>query len=103
MKTLPLLDGCTLDQRGRDGQRRRLDVLRPSVRHVDREPGELRVSFDPDVDEGAVHELLAVERGCCSFLALDYDASEHLLRISSADRGDAVDRFAHLFTTGGET
>ena len=98
MKPLPLIDGCSLDAAGSDGQRARLLTLRPSVLGVEREPGELHVRFAAGVDGEMVRELVAVERGCCSFLDLAYDEPKGVLRIGSADREDALERIEELFT-----
>ena len=103
MRSLPLIDGCSLDGAGRDGQRARLTMLRTSVVGIERVPDELRVRFGAGVDERVVKEVVAVERGCCSFLDLDYDESVRVLRIGSPDRSDALERFGELFAIQGAT
>ena len=51
----------------------------------------LRVAFSPDVDRRAVATLVAAERECCSFLAIDYDEDARMLELRSDDaRGPAV-------------
>lgn len=45
----------------------------------------LLVTFPADVDIDLLHETIVIERGCCSFLTLDDDASERRLCIAIDD------------------
>ena len=99
MKTLPIVpDGCGLTETGLDVQRARAEALRPAVESIDHSPGELRVSFGPEVDESLVEQLVATEQSCCSFLELDY--GDRVLHVASPDRRDVVALFAGLFSEG---
>ena len=104
MKSLPLIvpDGCTLSPAGLADQAGRAARLLPSVATVTRSEDELRVSFGPGVDRELVDELVATERGCCSFLEVDYDDSARLLRIGANDAQgrEVVGRMAEFFGEG---
>ena len=85
--------GCTLDDSGLGEQLdryRRLgaDGASASTTAVRR----LEITFGADVDVDLLCETIAIERGCCSFFTLDYDASERRLSIGIDDpaRGDAL-------------
>ena len=96
MKSLPLIvpDGCTLSVDELVDQQGRAARLLPSVATVTRSEDELRVSFGHGVDRALVDELVATERGCCSFLEVDYDDSARLLRIGAQRRAGARGRRA---------
>jgi len=87
MRDLPLIvpDGCTLSPGGLADQAGRAARLLPSVVNVERLEDELRVSFGEGVDRALVDEVVATERQCCSFLAIEYDDAERLLRIGAHD------------------
>jgi hypothetical protein len=63
---------------------------------------ELRVFFGPGVDAALVDEVVETERGCCSFLRVEYDADERLLRIGADDEQgrEVVGRLAGFFGEG---
>jgi hypothetical protein len=104
MKSLPLIvpDGCTLSMAELVDQQGRAARLLPSVATLTRSEDELRVSFGPDVDRGLVDEMVATEQGCCSFLEVDYDDSERLLRLGAHDAQgrEIVGRIAEFFEEG---
>jgi hypothetical protein len=100
VRTLPLVpDGCTLSPEGLDLQLGRAARLAPAVADVRRSEDEVSVSFGQGVDRALVDELVETERGCCSFLAIDYDGDARVLRVASPDaRGrDVVARVASAF------
>ena len=92
MKALPLAPaGCSLSPDGLVAQADRAEGFRPAVRSVERSGDGLRIEFAPEVDRDAVGALVATERECCSFLAIDYDESARTLDIRSEDaRGPEV-------------
>ena len=93
MRALPLVapDGCSLSPDGLAAQASRAETLRPAVLGVERSADGLRVAFSPDVDRRAVGTLVAAERECCSFLAIDYDEDSRVLQLRSDDaRGPGV-------------
>ena len=84
--------GCTLNEsslREQVDRYRRLGEMALSIE--DRET-RLVVTFGVGVDAGLVRETVAIERGCCSFFTLDYNASERRLSIGidGTTRGDAL-------------
>ena len=87
MKNLPLIvpDGCELSPDGLADQAGRAARLLPSVVKVRRSEDELRVTFGPGVDRALVDEVVATEQQCCSFLEIEYDEAERLLRIGAQD------------------
>ncbi|MBA3347510.1 MAG: hypothetical protein H0T13_03015 [Actinobacteria bacterium] len=104
MRSLPLIvpQGCTLSPSELAEQAGRAERLRPSISDVRRSEDELHVSFEPDVDRALVEELVATEQVCCSFVEIDYDGAERLLRIGASDgQGrEIVRRLAEFFGEG---
>ena len=102
MRSLPLIapEGCTLSPDALREQFGRASRLAPAVAKVSRSTTGLRVAFGGEVDDALVEELIETERGCCSFLALDY--SGRMLRIESEDPrgGEVMDRLASYFGEG---
>ena len=78
---------CELDGAGLATQRERYRRLAASVDGLERRPGQLVVRFEPDVDAELVEETLAVERSCCPFFRLTFDASARRLEIG-VDRAE---------------
>jgi hypothetical protein len=102
VRPLPLVvapDGCSLSPSGLAAQAARAEALRPAVLRAERPAGGLRVAFAPDFDRSAVAALVATERECCSFLAIDYDEDARVLELSSDDaRGpEVLDELATFF------
>jgi len=87
MKSLQLIvpDGCTLSSDGLADQAGRAARLLPSVAGLTRTEAELRVSFAEGVDRALVDEVVATEQGCCSFLEIEFDGAERVLRIGAHD------------------
>jgi hypothetical protein len=87
MKSLPLIapDGCTLSVDGLAEQGGRAARLLPSVTAVKQSEDELRVSFETGVDRALVEEVVETERGCCSFLEIEYDGTARTLRFGAHD------------------
>ena len=76
---------CRLDLSGLRGQRDRYRALAQHVDRLWRTRGRLEVSFSPAVDEELLSEAIAVERECCPFFGIAYDAAAHRLSIAVAD------------------
>ena len=104
MKSLPLIvpDGCTLSPNGLADQAGRAARLLPSVSSLARSEDELRVTFAEGVDRALVDEVVATERGCCSFLEIEYDGDERVLRIGAHDAQgrEIVGQMAEFFGEG---
>ncbi|MFZ1996638.1 MAG: hypothetical protein WAU75_21170 [Solirubrobacteraceae bacterium] len=77
--------GCTLDDSGLGAQLDRYRKLGRTALSIEDGDAGLMITFGPDVDVDLLRETVAVERGCCSFFALDYDASARLLSIGIDD------------------
>jgi hypothetical protein len=69
---------------------------------VRRAEDELRVFFGPGVDRALVDEVVATEQRCCSFLQVEYDEAERLLRFGSDDEQgrEVVGQLAGFFGEG---
>ncbi len=72
---------CSLDGAGLAAQGERYRRVSRSVAVVERGVGVLLVRFADDVDVGVIEELIAVERGCCPFLSIAWDAPSRGLSI----------------------
>jgi hypothetical protein len=92
---------CELDGAGLAAQRDRYARLAAAVDGLDRRPGQLVVRFGPDVDTTLVEETLAVERSCCPFFRLAFDASARRLeiRVDRSDEDPALDALQFALAT----
>jgi hypothetical protein len=86
--SLPMA-GCVLDSSALEEQLGRYRELRHYVRRLRRTAGELVVEFGDDVPAGLLRSTLEIERDCCSFLEITYDADGRQLTIA-AEGQDAV-------------
>jgi hypothetical protein len=84
--------GCTLDDSGLGEQLDRYRRLGARAVTVQDGDGGLVITFGVDVDVDLLRETVAIERACCSFFTLDYDASARRLSIGVDDptRADAL-------------
>jgi hypothetical protein len=84
--------GCTLDPSRLREQLDRYRRLLSTGLSVEDRDARLVITFGADVDVGLLREVLAIERACCSFFALDYDATTRQLSIGIHDpaRADAL-------------
>lgn len=73
---------CALDRPGLQSQLARYGELSRQVERVKRWPGLLEVDFRPQVDADLLSEAIAVERECCPFFELSYDALARRLSIT---------------------
>jgi catechol 2,3-dioxygenase-like lactoylglutathione lyase family enzyme len=76
---------CSLGPDDLATQQARYADLARHVTGVERSGPRLVAELDDAVDEGAVAELIAVERGCCPFFLLDYDEHRRRLAVSLTD------------------
>ena len=83
---------CTLDDRSLAIQLDRYRRLGRMAENIHASERELQVTLARDLDLDLVRETIAIERECCSFFRLDYDASERRLSVAidNAARGDAL-------------
>ena len=83
MTELPL--ACSLDATGLAAQRARYGVVARHVLTLARGERTLKARLDEALDGVVLRELIEVERDCCPFFAIDFDAGERLLTVSVAD------------------
>ena len=84
LEELPVV-GCGLDSTGVVSQRDRYRRLGRSVEGVERSGRRLTVELGAGVDDELLRETLAVERACCPFLELRYDARRRRLEVTVDD------------------
>jgi hypothetical protein len=84
--------GCALDDSGLGEQLDRYRRLGETAVSIQDGDAQLVITFGADVDIHLLRETIVIERGCCSFFALDYDPSARRLSIGIDDpaRGDAL-------------
>jgi len=85
MTELPMIGQCALDADGLRSQAERYRSIGEHVASFEREPLAFVVALDEGVDASLVEQALDVERSCCPFFALDYDAEERRLRVGVRD------------------
>jgi hypothetical protein len=92
MEAAPIAE-CRLDLPGLRAQRDRYRALGEHVAEVRRTSRRLDVRFEGGVDEALLTETIAVERECCPFFELDYNASSRWLAIGvkQGDQDPALD------------
>ncbi len=91
---------CSLPAAEIEPQLDRYRQLAGHVVGVEQALGEVRVQFDETVPGDLLESTLAIERGCCSFMDLDYASDSRLLRITVAnpEQDAALDSLATLLT-----
>jgi hypothetical protein len=94
---LPVIAECRLDVPGLQAQRERYRRLGESVEAVERAPQSFTVRFGDGLDPGLLEETLAVERECCPFFGLAFDAERRRLTVSVQDPEQAPALDALLF------
>jgi hypothetical protein len=77
--------GCTLDPSRLGEQIDRYRRLGSTALSIEDRDARLVITFGADVDVGLLRETLAIERDCCSFFTLDYEASMRRLSIGIDD------------------
>lgn len=84
--------GCGLDNPSLTVQLDRYRQLGTTAASITKRGLVLEVCFDAELDVELLQETLAVERQCCGFFTLDYDATDRRLSISvdGPDRLDAL-------------
>ncbi len=82
---LPLVSECGLEPEALRVQQERYATLGRDLVDVERKQGRLIATFTPDVAADLIRETIEVERECCPFLTLAYDATDHRLSITVQD------------------
>jgi hypothetical protein len=85
--------GCMLSDGGLVEQLHRYRRLATTATSISERELGLLVCFDANVDLELLRETVAIERQCCSFFTLDYDAPARRLSITidDPDRGEALE------------
>jgi hypothetical protein len=98
-----MISNCALDESGLRQQLERYGRIGEGARIVDREREVLVMELDPRVDPKLVGEATAIERECCPYFTLDWEAERrHLtISVSEAELQPALDAIA--FALGIET
>jgi hypothetical protein len=93
---------CRLDAAGLQDQRERYARLGRHASEISRGSDDLRVRFQPDLDEGLLRDAMAVERECCPFFSFGYSPRRRILTIGVADprQAPALDALAFALTEG---
>ena len=92
--------GCTLSASGLAAQSERAAIVRGTVTGIERSSSGLHVRFGPDVPHEVIAELVETEQRCCSFLQIDYDEAERMLRVNAPGANlEALDTLERIFTT----
>jgi hypothetical protein len=86
---LPVVSGCGLDAGGLDAQLDRYRELGRYIARAERRPLSFVVYFAGDVPRVLLERTLEVERGCCSFFGIAYDAGSGRLEIAIPDEQHA--------------
>jgi len=100
MTELPMIGQCALDADGLRSQAERYRRIGEHVASFERESLAFVVALDEGVDAALVEETVGVERECCPFFALDYDATERRLRVGVRDDTHAPALEAIAFALG---
>ena len=82
---LPVVASCSLDADGLRRQRERYRRAGEGAKVAEKDTRRLVVEVEPGSEE-TVAELVAVERECCPFFGLDWDAGRRRLSVSVAER-----------------
>jgi hypothetical protein len=95
---------CALDE---EALRVQLQRYREAGRHgaiAERTASHVVVRIDAGTPDQLIEELIATERACCPFFALDWDPSERTLSIAVTEAADepALAVLAAALTAGGE-
>ncbi len=79
---LPMAPSCALDEAGLRSQLERYRQAGRNARLIERTPRSLVADLDENVDVELVAETVAVERECCPFFTLTWEADRRRLTIS---------------------
>jgi hypothetical protein len=95
MKELPL--ACSLDETGMAAQRARYAVVARHVQSLASGERSLKARLDESLDGAVLRELIDVERECCPFFDIAYDAGERVLSVSVSndEHAPALQAIAH--------
>jgi len=81
----PAAPSCSLSPADLARQQRRYAEIGRAAIASRRSPSTIEIDLSADVDDGLVRETLEIERSCCPFFELDFDADRRVLSIGVAD------------------
>jgi hypothetical protein len=76
---------CALDAAGRGAQADSYRRLAAAVEEAERAPGPLTVRIGEQLDRGLLEQTVTVERSCCPFLSIAWDAGKRTLTVAVED------------------
>jgi hypothetical protein len=96
MDPLPMAPSCALDETGLRSQLERYRQAGDGARLIERTRRTLVVDLDERVDTRLVAETIAIERECCPFFTLDWEAERQRLTVavSQAEHEPALEAIA---------
>jgi hypothetical protein len=100
MDDLPMAPGCALDERGLRLQLDRYRRTGRQARLIERTPRRLAVQPDDQADDGLIQEMIAIERECCPYFAIDFDPDQRRLAVSISSARDEPALDAVAFALG---
>lgn len=91
---------CSLDADELAAQLERYRAIGRVAAAVEHEPGRVVVRFAGDPPSALIERTLQVERGCCPFFEINYEAGSQRLAISvdHPDHRPGLDAIAHALT-----
>ncbi len=103
MHPLPMAASCALDEAGLRSQIERYRRAGQRARLLERSSRLLVAELDRQVDSGLVEKTVAIERGCCPWLTLDWQPARRRLSISVSQAAHEPALEALAFALGLET
>ncbi len=89
---------CALDDQALARQLDRFAAIGRHALWARREPGELTAVLDHDLDDRLLREALEVEKNCCPFFAVIWEAETRQLTIAARDEhAEVLERIADAF------
>lgn len=94
------IPSCALTPEGVQDQRRRQQIVAPSVAGSTRSRDRLVISFNEDYDSQVLEDMIAIESECCPFFVFDLDVEARRLEVGvrSNEYASALDAIAALIT-----
>jgi hypothetical protein len=102
-RELPVAPGCSLDAAGATAQRARYAAVARGATLIERHRGKVIAELAELADERLLRELIAVERGCCPFLEIEYESARRRLAIAVSEPvyEPVLDTIASALSEGG--
>jgi hypothetical protein len=102
MESLSMAPSCGLDETGLRLQLERYRRAGHDARLVEHTRRRLVVELDEHADVRLIEEALAIERDCCPFFALDWEAAHRqlIVAVSHTEHEPALDAIAFALGLG---